>query len=78
MLRLRLERQRLAMSLAQLCQLTGVEPATLSKVERGLLPAYPGWRRRIAEAFGMPEEILFAEVPDDEHEREREASSQDA
>lgn len=72
MLRLRLERQRLAMSLAQLCQLTGVEPATLSKVERGLLPAYPGWRIRIAHALNWPEEQideLFREVSDNERDR---------
>lgn len=70
MLRMRLEREKRRWSLCKLCQLTAIEPANLSRIERGLLPAYPGWRRRIAAAFGLPEEVLFGEVPDDERERE--------
>ncbi len=70
MLRLRKERQRRGWSLTQLTVRTGIDSAALSKIERGIWPCGPGWRRRIAEAFGLPEEVLFEEVPDDERERD--------
>jgi len=69
-LRLRKERQRRGWSLTQLTVRTGIDSAALSKIERGIWPCGPGWRRRIAEAFGLPEEVLFEEVPDDERERD--------
>lgn len=63
MLQLRVERKRRGWSLAKLCAKTdGIDQAALSRVERGIWPAGPGWRRRIAAAFGMSEEELFAEV----------------
>lgn len=68
MLRLRQERLRRKWSLARVCVATGIEPANLSKIERGLLPAYPGWRRRIAQAFDMSEEELFREVSEGERD----------
>jgi hypothetical protein len=40
--------------------LTGVAPSDLSLMERGMKPAFPSWRRRVAEAFDMPEAALFA------------------
>ncbi|MCL6612472.1 MAG: helix-turn-helix domain-containing protein [Peptococcaceae bacterium] len=49
-------------SLLKLYQATGIDPANLSRLERGLVPAYPGWRKRIAEALGVPESELFPEV----------------
>lgn len=45
--------------------LTNISPSDISKLKRGLIPAYPGWRRRIARVMGMSEEDLFAEVDDD-------------
>lgn len=71
MLRLRLERERLGLSLAALCQRTGIEPSNLSRIERGLIPAYPGWRTRIARALNWPEEQIdeLFEVVSNERDR---------
>ncbi|HHY35950.1 MAG TPA: helix-turn-helix transcriptional regulator [Firmicutes bacterium] len=66
MLRMKLERLRRGWSLTQLCVRTGIEPASLSKIERGIWPCGPGWRKRIAQALEVPEEALFEEVPDHE------------
>lgn len=61
---LRHERTRRRWSLTRLCALTGIAPSDLSLLERGLRPAFPGWRRRIAQAFDLPETALFpAELP---------------
>lgn len=60
MLRLRAERQSRGWSQTRLSALTGIASPDLSAVERGAKPAYPGWRRKLAEAFGMAEEDLFA------------------
>jgi transcriptional regulator with XRE-family HTH domain len=56
---LRRERLRRGWSQVKLCGLTGIAPSDLSLIERGLQPAFPGWQRRIAEAFGVPAEELF-------------------
>lgn len=40
-------------------QLTGIAAADLSMLERGLRPAFPGWQRRLARAFGLPAAELF-------------------
>jgi len=64
-LRLREERQRRDWSLVDVTMRTGISSADLSLVERGLKPAFPGWRRRIAKAFNMPESELFREVKGD-------------
>ena len=37
---------------------------TLSAVERGVKPAYPGWRRSLALVFKLPAETLFATADD--------------
>lgn len=67
-LRLRRERKRRNWSLTKVTVLTGIDTAALSKIERGLWPCGPAWRRRLAEAFGLPEEVLFEEVAEDERE----------
>ena len=69
MLRLKQERLRRGWSLTDVCLLTRIDPAALSKIERGKWPCGPGWRRRIAEAFGLPEEFLFREAEGDERDR---------
>jgi len=67
MLQMRIERQKRGWSLAHLVVLTnGIDQAALSKIERGIWPCGPSWRRRIAAAFEMPEEELFQEVERDE------------
>lgn len=68
MLRLKQERLRRGWSLTQLTVRTRIDSAALSKIERGVWPCGPEWRRRIAAAFGLPEEVLFAEVEGDERE----------
>lgn len=44
---------------------TGIASADVSLMERGLKPAYPGWRRRLSKAFGIPEAELFQEAEND-------------
>lgn len=64
-LKLRGERQRRGWSLVDVTMKTGIASADVSLIERGLKPAYPGWRRRLSKAFGVPEVDLFAEVEND-------------
>lgn len=75
MLKLKEERRRRGWTLVRVCQLTGIDPATLSRLERGHLFPYPGWRRRLAEAFGLPEEVLFEEVPENERDHTRKVTA---
>ena len=63
-LKMRVERERRGWSLTDLTVKTGIDSSSLSMCERGLLPIYPGWRRRLVEVFGMPEAELFTEVQD--------------
>ena len=70
MFRVRLERLARGWSLVRVCQLTGLDPANMSKIERGLIPAYPSWRRRLVAAFGLTEEELFREVQENEQARD--------
>ena len=58
-----LRRERLARgwSLTRVAGLTMIAASDLSRLERGLLPPYPGWRRRLAKAFRVPEAELFAD-----------------
>ncbi|MEW6572940.1 MAG: helix-turn-helix transcriptional regulator [Bacillota bacterium] len=73
MLKLREERKRRGWSLAKVCALTGgIDPGALSRYERGVwrdMP--PAWRRKLAEAFQMSEEELFAEENADERAEAR-------
>jgi transcriptional regulator with XRE-family HTH domain len=57
---LRRERQRRGWSLLIVSAKTGITSGDLSLIERGKREAFPGWRRRIATAFGQPESVLFA------------------
>jgi transcriptional regulator with XRE-family HTH domain len=66
MLKLREARQKKGWSLMDVAQKTGITPSNLSYIERGLIPAYPGWQKRIAKAFRMKRADLFCEVEDDE------------
>lgn len=71
MLAMRRERIKRGWSLMDLAMRCRIDPGALSRIERQVWRSCgPGWRRRIAEAFGMPEEYLFSEVSDDEHERQ--------
>jgi transcriptional regulator with XRE-family HTH domain len=54
-------------SLRELSRRTGIGYPDLSLLERGLRPCYPGWRRRLARAFKLPQSVLFPEEAD--HDR---------
>lgn len=58
-LQLRVERQHRGWSLLDVASRTHIDTASLSQVERGVRPAYAGWRARIASAFGLSEAQLF-------------------
>ena len=62
--RLREHRLERGWSLVQVCVLTGISPADPSLVERGLRPCFPGWGRRLAEAYDVPVEELLDDAPD--------------
>ncbi|NHM26331.1 helix-turn-helix transcriptional regulator [Desulfofundulus sp. TPOSR] len=57
--RIREIRQQKKMTQFELARRTGIHPVNLSKVESGVLRAYPGWRKRIAEALGVTEDEIF-------------------
>jgi transcriptional regulator with XRE-family HTH domain len=59
----RLRRERLARrwTLRTLAAHTGIFEPDLSLIERGLRPAFPGWRRRLARALRVSEATLFGE-----------------
>ena len=65
------ERLRRGWSQTRVSQLTGIASADVSAIERGVRPAFPGWRRRLAEAFEVSEDRLFG--PDAEHIERAEA-----
>jgi len=62
MSRLRQERLRRGWSITRVVVLTEINATSLSLLERGLLPAFPGWKRRLADAFGMSVDELFPEA----------------
>ena len=68
MLRLRQIREQRELSLRDLGTQTGIASGDLSLIERGLKPAWPGWRKRLSRVLGTPEEILFNQATDPETE----------
>lgn len=62
MLVIRIERLRRNWPLRKVADRTGIAIADVSRVERGLLPPWPGWRSRLAAAFDLPQAYLFAPV----------------
>ena len=65
MLKLKLERQLRGWTLAEVERRTGIAPSTLSRIERGIYPVYPGWERRLVKLFKIAGDKLFGEVPAD-------------
>lgn len=63
---LREERERKGWTLDDLARKAKISKPDLSLIERGLIPAYPNWQKRIARAFRMSREELFKEVPDND------------
>lgn len=62
MLRIQAERERQHLSQHRLAVLADVHPTTLSRLEAGKIYPYPGWRRRLGRALGVPEDELFEPV----------------
>lgn len=66
MFRLTRERQKKGWSKCELSRRTGIFAPDLVNIENGKRHVYPGWRKKIAEAMGLPEEYLFQEVGADD------------
>jgi transcriptional regulator with XRE-family HTH domain len=64
-LRLRLLRMLRGWSIKDVAEMTGIKGTDLSQLERGQKPAFPGWRKRLSQAFGLPEEALFEMVTEE-------------
>ena len=62
MYRLTLEREKRGLSKTQLAIKVGIHPATLGRIEAGKVFPYPGWRRKLSETLGVPEDELFEVV----------------
>ena len=61
MLSIRKKRIEKGWSLTRVSGLTGIAASDLSQMERELKPDFPGWKRRLARAFGVPAGKLFRE-----------------
>jgi len=57
--RLRDERKRQGLTQFELGKLANIHPVEIGRIERGIIKPFPGWRKRLAEALGVPEEELF-------------------
>ena len=63
--RVREERLRREWSQTKVSGLTGIAAPDISAIERGIKYPFPGWRRRLAAAFRLPERELFPSVPEE-------------
>jgi transcriptional regulator with XRE-family HTH domain len=61
MSRVRDERIRQGLTLADLSRRTGITYSTLCNLEKGRCYAWPKYRRLISEALGVEESVLFGE-----------------
>lgn len=50
------------MSQNSLAYATKIPPSNLSLIANGKLYPCPSWRKRISEALGVPEEVLFSQA----------------
>jgi hypothetical protein len=48
-------------SQAKLARMADMNLSDLNAMLHGRRPAFPGWRRRIAKAIGLPESVVFPE-----------------
>ncbi len=62
---LRKVREKRGISQLRLSQVTGIAPGTISNIETGKIIAYPGWKKRLADALGVPEMEIFPASKDD-------------
>ncbi|WP_434074876.1 helix-turn-helix domain-containing protein [Moorella naiadis (nom. illeg.)] len=61
MSRLRDERRRRGWSQFELSKRSNIHPIEIGRIERGIVKPFPGWRKRLSEALGVPENELFGE-----------------
>lgn len=47
-------RQRHGISLNQMQRLTGIHKSNLSRLERGKIELFPGWKLKLEDVFGEP------------------------
>ncbi len=52
-------RNEKGLSQLKLALMTGIAPGDISRIENDWLRPYPGWRKRLARALGVPESELF-------------------
>jgi transcriptional regulator with XRE-family HTH domain len=51
--------EQLGISQLELSRITKIAPTDLNQIVNGKRYCYPGWRKRISEALGVPENKLF-------------------
>lgn len=68
-LRVRAERLKRGWTQAEVGRRCGIDQGTLSRLEHGAIPAYPGWARRLSNLFKVGRDKLFQEVSPDEPKR---------
>ena len=68
MLRIEQELERQRMSQARLARRAEIDQATVSRLVRGQLFCYAGWRRRLGRVLGVPGDELFKPAPDERAE----------
>lgn len=56
---IRVEATRQNMNIRKLAIKANIKPCDLYSVLTGNRPFYPGWRKRVSEALGIPEAELF-------------------
>lgn len=59
---LKSERAKRGFTQFELAKMSNVSPADISKIERGVTIPFPGWRRKLSNALGVPEKEVFPEV----------------
>ena len=57
--RLKEIRKGKGLSQLKLAFMTGIAPGEISRIENSWLKPYPGWRKRLSRALGVPETELF-------------------
>lgn len=60
--RVREERKRQGLTQFELAKRANIHPVEIGRIERGIIKPFPGWRKRLAEALGVPEAELFPEA----------------
>ena len=62
MKRLRSERIRRGMTQFDVGRAVGIHPVTIAHLEAGTVEAWPGYRKKLAELFGLSAEDLFGDT----------------